>query len=705
MSLDLDNLRLRQSYDSAKVKIIRDNNKLYLPEPDIISNWIDEVRVTSFSRGNVRPRQVPDVDMMEAERLRNFGQRVDVTSSWLYDKLKDQTMKLPVLFPDPNNPGKWISRVGGDGNTIQRHHTWTEIMGNPVHSYNALRRIIPMLSGVQDVNRNLQALQAGLAGLAGGPGGPGGPGIGAIGPVGPGPIQMYGRPAPEEEAAGGIVGIESGQSYKGREEQAPHASSELLNSSQVLVGVCMEDVRRYMTRGGPASFEYADREYIQTINAVPDPGYRSFSKTATRGQVFITEGDLRGDDPEEDHPFEDDPEEKSSVKLPSVGSLETDSSYPMRYIMSRARFERNEDIPEFFKLFQEMASESRDGRVDLFEAVMSWNDRQQRDLPFRREREVEREFGSSEQMQMPMESSPAHPLSDDPFSGAFQRSSIPASDEPPAPPTQPLSDDPAQRRQPVQRKQPRPKSPSLFEKGMQGFRNIKTIFDPKKEAEMVEDVGEEEYIVDAEEALKQAKIKYQKKGDNIYISSKQLLAAVAQHGQRDFLRIYRQMTDAQNHGRQSFASKQFLITTSEVLSGETAGDDTPLGAANLLQFFKRDSINEAHITIKNDDLHDSWLVLHGYFFIGPFAKLGPLRDSDIGLLAGFMSTIGLIVILTIGLTIYGVATFGQEKSTGNPNDLQTKKAWDEFKGGFFVGACGSAGFAFICLSSIPTFSV
>ena len=91
--------------------------------------------------------------------------------------------------------------------------------------------------------------------------------------------------------------------------------------------------------------------------------------------------------------------------------------------------------------------------------------------------------------------------------------------------------------------------------------------------------------------------------------------------------------------------------------------------------------------------------------IGPFAKLGPLRDSDIGLLAGFMSTIGLIVILTIGLTIYGVATFGQEKSTGNPNDLQTKKAWDEFKGGFFVGACGSAGFAFICLSSIPTFTV
>ena len=99
-------------------------------------------------------------------------------------------------------------------------------------------------------------------------------------------------------------------------------------------------------------------------------------------------------------------------------------------------------------------------------------------------------------------------------------------------------------------------------------------------------------------------------------------------------------------------------------------------------------------------------LAHGYFLMGPFVKLGPLRDSEIALFAGFLSTIGLIIILTLGLTIYGVASFGQEKSdASNANDLQTKKAWDQFKGGFFVGACGSAGFAFICLSSIPTFTV
>jgi photosystem I subunit 11 len=96
-------------------------------------------------------------------------------------------------------------------------------------------------------------------------------------------------------------------------------------------------------------------------------------------------------------------------------------------------------------------------------------------------------------------------------------------------------------------------------------------------------------------------------------------------------------------------------------------------------------------------------LAHGYFLIGPFIKLGPLRNSDMALFAGFLSTIGLILILTLGLTIYGAASFSQPKLLAETTtQLQTKKAWDQFKGGFFVGGCGSAGFAFICLSSIPT---
>lgn len=128
-------------------------------------------------------------------------------------------------------------------------------------------------------------------------------------------------------------------------------------------------------------------------------------------------------------------------------------------------------------------------------------------------------------------------------------------------------------------------------------------------------------------------------------------------------------------------------------------------------------------------------LAHGYFLIGPFVQLGPLRNSEIALFAGFLSTIGLIIILTLGLTIYGAVVFqnqnlqidAEESALTNKvketlgvdvsttakkifgssliSNLQTREAWSRFKGGFFVGACGSAGFAFICLSSIPTFKI
>ena len=71
-------------------------------------------------------------------------------------------------------------------------------------------------------------------------------------------------------------------------------------------------------------------------------------------------------------------------------------------------------------------------------------------------------------------------------------------------------------------------------------------------------------------------------------------------------------------------------------------------------------------------------LAHGYFLIGPFIKLGPLRSSDIGLFAGFLSTLGLILILTLGLTIYGIVSFTQENSETQTSipQFQTRKARD-----------------------------
>jgi|TARA_B110001450_G_C17411158_1_gene395823 photosystem I subunit 11 len=94
-------------------------------------------------------------------------------------------------------------------------------------------------------------------------------------------------------------------------------------------------------------------------------------------------------------------------------------------------------------------------------------------------------------------------------------------------------------------------------------------------------------------------------------------------------------------------------------------------------------------------------LAHGYFLIGPFTKLGPLRNTDVALLAGFLSTLGLIIIATLGLTIYGYATFQDNDAK---DELQSRTGWDQFKGGFLVGAFGGSGFAYICLLSIPTFT-
>jgi len=98
-------------------------------------------------------------------------------------------------------------------------------------------------------------------------------------------------------------------------------------------------------------------------------------------------------------------------------------------------------------------------------------------------------------------------------------------------------------------------------------------------------------------------------------------------------------------------------------------------------------------------------MAHGYLLIGPFAKLGPLRDSDVANLAGLLAAVGLVVILTIGLSLY--ASTSPSKPVANittpnvPEDLGTQEGWNEFASGFLVGGIGGAGFAYLLLSNLP----
>ena len=94
-------------------------------------------------------------------------------------------------------------------------------------------------------------------------------------------------------------------------------------------------------------------------------------------------------------------------------------------------------------------------------------------------------------------------------------------------------------------------------------------------------------------------------------------------------------------------------------------------------------------------------MAHGYFLIGPFYVLGPMRNTENALLVGFIAALGLIFILTIGLTTYGLASFSDnEESTL----LESSKGWRNFTSGFFIGAFGGDIIAYLLLSNIAFFA-
>ena len=91
----------------------------------------------------------------------------------------------------------------------------------------------------------------------------------------------------------------------------------------------------------------------------------------------------------------------------------------------------------------------------------------------------------------------------------------------------------------------------------------------------------------------------------------------------------------------------------------------------------------------------------GYLLFGPYAYTGPLRNSENALLVGFFAALGLIVVLTLGLTIYGLASF---QDGGKLDGLESSKGWREFTSGFFIGAFGGDVVAYILLANISYFA-
>jgi photosystem I subunit XI len=97
-------------------------------------------------------------------------------------------------------------------------------------------------------------------------------------------------------------------------------------------------------------------------------------------------------------------------------------------------------------------------------------------------------------------------------------------------------------------------------------------------------------------------------------------------------------------------------------------------------------------------------MAHGYFLYGPFMVLGPLRNTEHADIAALLSSFGLVIILTLCLSLYSSAMGGEPTetiTTGKvPSAFASKEGWSDFTTGFFIGGGGGAFFAYFLLSTV-----
>ncbi|OWM84765.1 hypothetical protein CDL15_Pgr027552 [Punica granatum] len=101
-------------------------------------------------------------------------------------------------------------------------------------------------------------------------------------------------------------------------------------------------------------------------------------------------------------------------------------------------------------------------------------------------------------------------------------------------------------------------------------------------------------------------------------------------------------------------------------------------------------------------------LAHGFLLVGLFVKAGPLRNTEYAGAAGSLAVAGLVVILSICLTMYGIASFNEGEPSispsltlterkKEPDQLQTANGWAKFTGGFFFGGISGVSWAYFLL--------
>lgn len=82
-------------------------------------------------------------------------------------------------------------------------------------------------------------------------------------------------------------------------------------------------------------------------------------------------------------------------------------------------------------------------------------------------------------------------------------------------------------------------------------------------------------------------------------------------------------------------------------------------------------------------------IVQGLWVVIPFIKLGPLRDTDIANIAGFLSAIGLLLIATAAIYLYASTNPPKPHVTittpNPPVELNRPEGWYKYANGFLIG--------------------
>ncbi len=215
----LDSIRYSQNFDRAKRPVINNDHHLSFDgwnDPPIRQNRIDEIRVNNSIAIPPRPRIIPDIDVMEQERLKLYGPKMDIQPKTLFERFSKSSLKIP--------------QKDAAGNYIL-----DPVTGERVYREMSYRQML------QDPTSILYRLQTLLA-RAGAPGAPGIAPMAPALPVAGVPAVAHAPAADHEEIGMLMTGIQTAMDEKKDDQKT--AEMEALFETAVAAGYATDTVQQ-----------------------------------------------------------------------------------------------------------------------------------------------------------------------------------------------------------------------------------------------------------------------------------------------------------------------------------------------------------------------------------------------------------------------------------------------------------------------------